>query len=153
MWLKRDLCGKLHYTENTGKSLKFFSALLRMGKRALRCAGCKAILGWITRGGSKVYIKNIDSGRIYVKGAWRLTWWTPKGTIVENKVTFSIKAFWQFYIPARALDLRSKSDCPFHSYVKADNPTLVTLCLGWPLKSCCKEQLHLWLDPILSVAV
>lgn len=45
MWLKRDLCGKLRYTENTGKSLKLLSALLRMGKRAPHCAGCKAILG------------------------------------------------------------------------------------------------------------
>ena len=63
MCLKGDLHWKLHSTE---KSLKFFSALLRMGKRALHCVGHKEILGWITSGGSKIYIKNIDSGRMCV---------------------------------------------------------------------------------------
>lgn len=64
LWLKRDLPGKLHCDE---KRLNFLSALLRMGKRPLRCAGCKEILGWIANGGCKIYLQNIDSCRICVK--------------------------------------------------------------------------------------
>lgn len=51
---------KVHYTE---KCLKFFSAPLRIGKIALHCVGHKEILGWITTGGSKIYMNNFDSGR------------------------------------------------------------------------------------------
>lgn len=63
MCLKSNLRWKLHSTE---KSLKSFLALLRMGKRALPCVGHKEILVWINSGGSQIYIKNIDSGRICV---------------------------------------------------------------------------------------
>lgn len=51
MCLKSNLLWKLHSTE---KSLKFFLALLRIGKRALPCVGHKEILVWINSRGSKI---------------------------------------------------------------------------------------------------
>lgn len=130
---------------NTEKSLKFFSALLRMGKRALHCAGHRDILEWITSGDPKTFIKNIDSGRMCVKREQRLNRWTPEGTILENKVTNSIKSFGQFHIPV-CLRPQVWIWLPFtiihKNVMKADSP----LCLGWCSKTHCKEQSHLWLD-------